>query len=170
MSSRAWKLPGLPLLLHIQETNNDSAGKRIGPPRTCLPVCLLAINPPTQPWIINAAIYPSARPANSQEREWATSWWCGSESVAMPLWVSPSGLLKGRRSWSKSWLVQLSIKVWELPLMFFWEDASIRFFADDTTLFFNLFSWRCNKEKEATMGHANFNNRCCLTWINHLDS
>lgn len=84
----------LPLLFHIQETNNDSAGKHIGRPPSYLPVCLLAINPPTRPWIINASILCFARSAPSQQREWATSWLCGLQSVAMPLRVSPAGLLK----------------------------------------------------------------------------
>lgn len=78
----------LPLLFHIQETNNDSAGKHIGRRPSYLPVCLLAINPPTRPWIINASILCFARSAPSQQREWATSWLCGLQSVAMPLSVS----------------------------------------------------------------------------------
>lgn len=105
MSPRVWKLPAC-LSFSTSRKQTMTRLENTSAARTCLPVCLLAINLATQPWIINAAIYPPARPAHSQEREWATSWWCGWESVAMPPRVSPAGLSGGG-----SWLVRLSIKL-----------------------------------------------------------
>lgn len=80
----------LPLLFHIQETSNDSAGKHIGRRPSYLPVCLLAINPQLDPellMLLSFALLARPPPSNGNGRRLdcvvCKVWRCLSECLQL---------------------------------------------------------------------------------------
>ncbi len=109
MSPRAWKLPAcLSFSTSRKQTMTRLENTSAARPRTCLPVCLLAINPQLNPELLmrlSISLLARPTPRNGNGRR--------LDGVVGKVWQYLSECLLldfGGGSWSKSWLVHLPIR------------------------------------------------------------